>query len=243
MAKIKNESLNFLTKSTSQKGFTLIELLIVLGILVILTALTLASLTRSQEQQVFSNNFDQVYSMINSARSLAIAGKGQFDYVDYDNDGCKNTGSVPLGATCTVPDYVTPLNYGVYFNNTSGGARNITVFADMNLPNAGATGHKQQYDIGTDYALGADLDLNNLVIPSGIALEIQDDSSVAALPAGSAGAIFFSPNYADMNVFGLNPNPYLLIRLKDKTNVNICKQIRIHKFAGIAEVESCSVPY
>jgi prepilin-type N-terminal cleavage/methylation domain-containing protein len=234
---MKNISLKVLTKKSAQSGFTLIELLIVLGIVVIMTAVTLGSLTRSQDQQIFNNSFEKLYSLINTARSLSISGKGQLDYTDFDNDGCKDTGAPPPGATCSVPDYVTPANYGVQFNEHT--APNVILFADINPPTSGATGQKGVYNSGSSYATGDDLDLDSLTLPTGITLEIRVDTG-----SEINGTIFFSPNYADIT-FDSNMNghikPYLLLRLKQ--GANICKQIRIHKLAGIPEVESCTVPY
>lgn len=236
---MKNKSWNFFSKEKAQSGFTLIELLIVVAIVVIMTAITLGSLTRSQEQQVFNNSFEKLYSLINTARSLAISGKGQLDYTDYDNDGCKDTGIITkVGATCTVPDYVTPANYGINFNIAT--APNVVLFADMNPPTSGTiSGQKGVYNQGTNYIEGQDLDLDSMTLPAGIVLVIKGKTTTPG-----SGSIFFSPNYADITfdppVLGTDVDPYLLLQLWQGT---ICRQIRIHKLAGIPEVESCTVPY
>lgn len=229
---MKNKSGNFLSKEKAQDGFTLIELLIVVAIVVIIAAVTLGSLTRSQDQQIFNNSFEKLYSLINTARSLSISGKGQLDYTDFDNDGCRDT--VTAVPPCPVPDYVTPANYGVQFN-TSG--KNVVLFADMNPPTTGAVnGAKGVYNPGTDYATGYDLDLDSMTLPTDITMDIQDSTVAPLLATGSS---FFSPNYADLtsNNLNLTTKPYLVLRLNQ--GVSFCKQIRIHKLAGIPEVELC----
>ena len=233
---MKNKKRNFLSTNGTQAGFTLIELIIVVAIVVIISAVTLGSLTRSQDQQIFNNSFEKLYSLINTARSLSIAGKGQLDYTDFDNDGCRAAATtVPLCAA----DYVTPVNYAVQFSTST--SPNAVLFADMNIPSSGATGSKGNYNSGTSYATGDDLDLDSLTLPAGITMEIQDVTIFP--PSLSTTGIFYSPNYADITFSPVssNANPFLLLRLKQ--GAYICKQIRIHKLAGIPEVELCTGSY
>ena len=124
------------------KGFSLLELLIVMGILVIVFAISMTSLMMAQYTQIFNNNFTKVFSLISNARSQAITGKGQLDFTDFDHDG-------------SISDYVTPANYGVHFQTDS--SPQVTLFADINPPDSGSLGTKGRYDAGTTYNLGQDL--------------------------------------------------------------------------------------
>lgn len=213
-----------------KKGFTIIELIIVLAIIVIVIGVSFSSLTRSQSQQIFNNNFDKIVSLVSTARSLAITGKGQLDYTDFDNDKCNHNG-VMVGGTCTSPDYVTPANYGIYFNTTPG-AKNIILFADINPPLSGATGQKGAYNLGTSYTTGDDFELDSLTLPSNLTLEVIGSSSY------TTGSLFFSPNYADITFQTLVPNPFITIKLSE-SNPARCRQITIHKLAGVPEVKIC----
>jgi prepilin-type N-terminal cleavage/methylation domain-containing protein len=208
----------------TKTAFTLIELLIVLGIVVVVVGISFSSLTRSQSFQVFNNNFEKIFSLISNARSLAISGKGQLDYTDFDSD--------TLNHLSSPADYVTPANYGIRLNNTAG-STNITLFSDTNPPSSGG-GQKGVYNYGTNYVGGDDLDLETLKLPNTLSLEIEDASSIK-----NTGSMFFSPNYADISFDEIDANPFLVIRLKENAPGNLCRQIRIHKLAGIPEVQTC----
>lgn len=212
-------------KTKIKSGFTLIELLIVLGILVVVIGISFSSLTRSQSFQVFNNNFEKIFSLIGNARSLAISGKGQLDYTDFDHD--------TLNHLSSPPDYVTPANYGIRLINTAG-SKNVILFSDINPPTSGG-GQKGVYNQGTNYTAGDDLDLESLSLPGTMNIEIEDASGIK-----NSGSVFFTPNYADISFDGLNASPFLVIRLKEVAPGNLCKQIRIHKLAGIPEVQTCS---
>lgn len=212
-----------------KKAFTLIELIIVMAIIVIVVGISFTSLTRSQSQQVFNNNFDKIVSIFSNARSLAITGKGQLDYTDFDNDGCNNSAVTP-GASCTAPDYVIPAGYGVNFDT---GAKKVLLFADMNPPLGQAAGKRGAYNSGTAYTTGDDLILDTLSLPPNLTLEV---SGVAVFPQGS---IFFSPNYADVSFENLVANPFITIKLRG-TKPDRCRQIKVHKLAGVPEIDFCS---
>lgn len=212
-------------KTKIKLGFTLIELLIVLGILVVVIGISFSSLTRSQSVQVFNNNFEKIFSLAGNARSLAISGKGQLDYTDYDTDTFNHLSSPS--------DYVTPANYGIRLDRNAG-SKNVILFADINPPTSGG-GQKGIYNSGTNYIGGDDLVLDSLTLPDNMNLEIEDAGGIKA-----NGTMFFSPNYADISFDGLNASPFLVIRLKETSPGNLCKQIRIHKLAGIPEVQVCS---
>ncbi|MCC6643505.1 prepilin-type N-terminal cleavage/methylation domain-containing protein [Candidatus Peregrinibacteria bacterium] len=220
-------------KQKTKKAFTLIELVIVMAVIVIVFGLSINSLTKSQDFQIFNNNFIKLQSLVNNARSQAITGKGQLDFTDYDNDKCNNGGAMS-GGSCTAPDFVTPGNYGVRFDTASGSA-NVRLFADINPPVSGSiSGQKGRFDNGGNYVQGDDLVLDTLTLPSTIKLEVDDGA------AQTSGSIFYSPNYADISFENLSANPFLKIRLRESGGIAQCKQIKIHKLAGIPEVEACS---
>lgn len=219
------------------KAFTLVEILVVLAIIGIMTAIALNSLIISNRQQLFLNQFEEIFSAINNARSLAISGKGELDYIDYDQDGCNYTGAIP----CTNgADYVTPANYGVRFDST--GTGRIRVFADMQVPLSGATGQKLRYDNGGAYATGDDVVLRDIVVDSRFQLSAYYGNGTLTadtLPA----AIFYSPLYADIKFEGIavdENNPFFVVRLQEIGGVARCRQIKIHQLAGVPEVGACS---
>ncbi len=219
----------FSSRNREQKpAFTLIELVLVMGILVIVLGLSMSSLLQSQSAQIFNNNFSKLYSMVNTARSLAIAGKGQLDYTDYDRD-TKNHLSSP-------PDYVTPANYGVRFDTASGSA-NVRLFADIHPPLAVALGQAGAYDDGTNYPFGHDLVLDSYTFPSKTVLKIIDGNSLNP----TTGSFFFNMKYADIsfeNILTVT-TPFVRLQLTDQTT-GACRQIRIHQLAGIPEVGPCT---
>ena len=205
-----------------------------MAIIVIVVGISFTSLTRSQSQQIFNNNFDKIVSIFSNARSLAITGKGQLDYTDFDNDKCNNNGKM-MGGGCTSPDYVTPAFYGVNFNNTSAG-QNVVLFADMNTPASGATGRRGVYDnASTSYINGQDLILDALTLPPNLTLEVSGKD-----PIYPKGSIFFSPNYADVSFETLVANPFITIKLRG-TKPDRCRQIKVHKLAGVPEIDFCSL--
>lgn len=211
-------------KLKGKPGFTLMELLLVVMIVVIVVGLSMSSLLQSQSVQVFNNNFGKLFSIVNNARSQAITGKGQLDFTDYDRDGLKNIHS----------DYVTPANYGVRFDVS--GTPNVRLFADINPPLAGGTGQALRFDDGGVPTAGEDLILDSLDLPSTVTLTVKDGDSITPV----SSSIFYSPNYADIEYENLTmgASPFLRIQLTD-TLTTACKQIKIHKLAGIPEVGQC----
>lgn len=206
----------------------MIELVIVTAIIIIVLALSFSALLQSQSFQVYNNTFIKLYSLVNNARSQAISGKGQMDFTNFDND----TSST---------DFVTPANYGVFFNTgtVTSLKPNAALFADINPPAAGSFSAKGQFDPGTQYNLGNDLILDRLILPKTMSLEIKDGEGNTPVES----SIFFSPNYADIAYENLifNTSPFLTISLTDNS-LGICRQIIIHKLAGIPEVSLCSTP-
>lgn len=210
-----------------RQGFTLIELVIVMGILVIVLGLSMSSMLQSQSFQVFNNNFGKLMSLVSNARSQAITGKGQLDYTDFDGDGIYN-------------DYVTPANYGVRFDTAPvAGTPNVRLFSDTNPLKSGVGGKKGQFDDGGVYAQGDDVVLDSLTLPNNTVLEVIDGASLANTPTESS--IFFSMKYADITYESLvtSPSPFITIQLTEQ-NISACRQIQIHKLAGIPEVGPCT---
>ncbi len=122
-------------KYGDKSAYTLAELLLVMMLIVMLSSVAIGSILRTQATFQFNAATQAVFSIVREARSFAVTGKAQIDYTDYDGDGCRGGTGYPgyehLG-TCTLaldtPDYVTPANYGVYFD---AGNKKLTMFADM----------------------------------------------------------------------------------------------------------------
>lgn len=212
--------------SNQRPAFTLIELVIVMGILAIVLGLSMSSMLQSQYVQVFNNNFSKLFSLVNNARSQAITGKGQLDYTDFDGDGIFSPAI----------DYVTPANYGVRFD-TAAGSPNVRFFSDTNPTPSGGLGAKGRFDAGTNYSQGHDLVLDSLTLPAKTVLKVIDGNGNT--PAN--GSIFYSMKYADISyeTFSVSNTPFLRIQLTDQ-NTSACRQIQIHKLAGIPEVGPCT---
>ena len=220
------------------QGYSLAEILIVVTIIIIVSAIGFGSLIRSQNQQLFNNRFQKIISLISNARSLAITGKGQLDYTDFDHDLCNDQGAILPDGTCNSADFVTPANYGVYFDSANPGNDKVVLFGDINPPDgAVVTQKKDQYDVGGVYKNGDDLNLDTLNVDKNFCVILDDGS---ATPIKNSGAIFFSPNYADIKFENFVASPFLKIRLRDKGPTNQCKEIKIHKLAGIPEVGPCA---
>lgn len=226
---IKNLNKYKYLKNKQKEAFTLVELIIVMAILVVVFGIALGSVNQSQSLQIFNNNFDKIMSMIGTMRSQAITGKGQLDYVDFDNDNCNESG----GDNCDGPDYVIPAHYGVYFDTANG---TITTFADMNVPKSGAVGKVGKFDENGSYKTGKDLVLEMRNLPENYQLIIFDNDENAPF---TKGGIFFTPNYADISFEDFTASPFLNIKLMD-TKANRCRMITIHKLAGIPEVKFCN---
>lgn len=215
-------------------GFTLVELLIVMTIIVVVAGLALSSIGSTTSLQVFNNNFEKIVSLLNNARSMAITGKGQLDYTDFDNDGCTDSSIIP-GSTCSYPDYVTPANYGVHFDTASAN-QSVSLFADINPPASGATGAKGRFDTSGTYASGKDAVLGDiLTLPSNFTLEVSDGGTgvISTNPN-----IFYSPDYADISLENVTATPFLYIKLQ-YPQYSYCRLISIHKLAGVPEVKAC----
>ncbi len=229
-------------KENFQYGFTLAEILLVLAIIMILAVMSLTTLVNSQQTQVFNNQFEKVFSMINNARSYAISGRGQLDYVDSDNDNvCKDVAC----SDKVTDDYVAPVSYGVVFkpDGDDGDPPSIMLFANMHAPEDQKTREKQfdRVSNDTDLATGHDLVLETFVLNSQYELEL--DPSVDS--GENNGVIFYSPLYVDISFSNLKIGPaageekFLVVRLKESEGAQRCRQIKIHYLTGIPEVEQC----
>ncbi len=240
--------------SSNRSGFTLVEMIVVLALTLFLFVVALKAVTGSTSQLNFANTHEQVLDLVNQARSLAISGKAQPDYTDFDNDGCTDLANNPLQnvampCTAALPDMVTPAHYGVHFHISSDPLNpydTVTLFVDNHaLASGGGSGNGKEgvfdaADLSSlpgDYWLGKDIVLQQLTIPSGLHL--------FNLP-GNAGnvtdtSIFYSPIFADMAFdVPLQQNQFFTFGLQ-QTAGGISRQrcTRIQLLAGIPENAAC----
>ncbi len=238
--------LQFLSTIRSTRGaYTLVEVMIVIAVLGVLFTASMTSLNSSRDTQDYNNNFDQLLSMLNNARSMAISAKGQTDYVDADGDGDKT-------------DLVTPANYGVRFEQNS--PSKIILFADNNTNSSSdADAKKKVYDFNSSNCNtpenGCDFILKEYTFDKKYELKVykgdvngqlhQVSSTITAIDGFPS--IFYSPLYADIAVEGANIGlddldfPFLIIRFQESSGPKRCRQIKIHFLAGNPEVSACTV--
>ncbi len=118
----------------AKRAFTLVEIMIVLGMVVILVGVSLNSLVQAQRTQRFLNQFEEVYSMVNNARTNAISAMGQ-----PDGGG----------------GFETPAHYGVRLNPVGS---TVEIFADLKSTTVEGKYDEgdpilREVDISTDYEL------------------------------------------------------------------------------------------
>ncbi len=225
-------------------GFTLAELILVVALTLFLLTVTVQGFVNSASQFTFSNASERVQEMIRSARSLAISGKAQLDYTDFDKDGCFDDSSLNVSPcdSSAPPDYVTPANYGINFSKTTPGGVDtytVTLFADLHANPSCASGCGQEgvYDSGSglaDYRNGKDVILDQYVLPNGI---------VFAFPGtgNNDATIFYSPIFADASFkVGTSPvlpeDPFFTFGVSQMQGTILRKRCyEIHKLAGISE--------
>ena len=209
-------------------AFTLIEMILVVALTMFLLVVTAQSFVNSASQFSFSNAAEKVQELIRQARSLAISGKAQIDYTDYNNDTCKDKAHSTSecqtkNASTGGDDYVTPAHYGVNFDKTNA---TITLFADNHSP----TATEGKYNPGTNYANGDDIVLETYPVPSGMQLIIPGNASSAT--------IFFSPIFADVSSDpATSPtDPFFRFGISAKFGDIVRKRCsQIHMLAGISE--------
>ncbi len=230
-------------------GFTLAEMILVIALTLFLMTVTAQGFANSASQFSFVNVDQRVQDMILSARSLAISGKAQIDYTDFDKDGCKDAVTTP-SLPCLGDDYVTPANYGVDFRDTADVSGNhtytVTEFADNHVPNPCAAppcGLEGQFDYKptptlADYQHGYDIQLDQYVLTPGTKLIIPGGPAAASTTVEST--ILFSPIFADAS---FNPplspadDPFFKFGVSQSSGTTMIRKrcYQIHKLAGISD--------
>lgn len=230
-----------MARSKSRKAFTLAEILIVIALIILITTITLNGMVNSQKLFIFTNAYEHVMAMVREARSLALTGKAQPDYTDYDNDGCYEKGHQPVAVPpCPADgDFVTPAHYGVYFDMTPD-ANKVVLFWDVHKLDNNPEGVYVKPD--STKPLGeTDVNLEVIDLPKELQLVTSPEEN------GSGVAIFYSPVFADASFDpALDPvqNQKFFIFGVQETGANARKRCsKIHPLAGIPEsttTEECS---
>lgn len=204
-------------------GYTLAELLVVMGILLMLFAMALQGLVNPQRSFAFNNAYQKVIDMVRQARSLAVTAKAQFDYTDYDNDGCKDK----VENQCAEADLVTPAHYGIYFDTAT---EKMMLFADLHVEGGNSEGVFVT-SVGMkpgERKIGNDLILDEYTLPANFDF---------VLPAANndAGIIFYNPVYAD-TIFDKTPDAHTMIfGVKENGGNGLKRCSKIQAVSGIPE--------
>ena len=219
-------------KKQTYEGFSLAEMILVITLTVFLMVVTVQSFGNSTTQFAFGNDNEKVLTMINFARSLAISGKAQLDYTDYNKDGCKDTVVLPA---CSEADYVTPANYGVNFNTTT---NTVTLFADTHTGSdpADKEGKFDPCTGAVDYSKGCDIILDTYTLTASQLVLFPP----AITPAVTSATVFYSPIFADITFDQTLPkDPFFTFELLQSGNTPRTRCVQIHKVAGIPEPLTC----
>ncbi len=237
------------------EAYTLIEIVIVLALTLFLLTATMQSVFGTTQQFAFNNAYGQIDTLVRTARSLAVTGKAQLDYVNYDLDGCDANGPTDLivpPETCPAGgDYVTPANYGVYFEHhvlaDPATPDRVVLFADMHTKPGGAVTtsncKENQFDdpaiASNSTADGCDIVLDSFAVaPSNILL----NGFTRANGCGGdllCATIFYSPIFADFSAkpaLDIKTNAFFIFgvsQIVGTLNRTHCE--KIHVFAGIPE--------
>jgi len=226
-------------KNKMRPGFTLTEMILVVALTLFLLTVTVQGFVNSASQFSYTNVVERIESLFRTARSLAISGKAQIDYIDFDKDECMDAASTP-SAPCSGDDYVTPAHYGVNLNKTTDvmgvDTYTMTLFADNHstvTPGEGA------YNPGTgDYSAGNDIILEQFVIPKGMLLIIPQANGSTTPGSGTNATIFFSPVFADISSDIIIPpaTPFFRFGASQLSGTILRKRCsQIHLLAGISE--------
>lgn len=216
----------------SKLGYTLVEMVIVVGILIMLLSATIRGLINSQRAFIFNNAVTQVSTIVREARSLAVTGKAQIDYTDYDRD--------EAGPNPDSDDSVTPANYGIFFeNNPVGKPDRIILFADINKGESVAQPEGGKYEAppnGTNFGVfveGRDVKLAQF--------EINKSLDLVLNPPGTT-TVLFSPIFADTTFYPpLGPSDVFFVFGVKEINGDQRKTcFKIHSVAGVPEVAETS---
>lgn len=215
-------------------GFSLAEMILVVALTLFLLTVTVQGFVNSASQFSFSNVAEKAQDVIRSARSLAISGKAQIDYMDFDQDGCKDKVTTP---SCPADDYVTPAHYGVNLKKvTVAGVDTftMTLFADNHSATASDEGKYNPPAAfpGTvgEFQSGKDILLDQFTFPSGIKLIIPG--------GGTSATVFFSPIFADLSsdISIMAGDPFFRFGLSQLQGTILRKRCtQIHILAGISE--------
>lgn len=226
----------------ARPGFTLPEMILVVALTLFLLTVTVQGFVNSASQFSFANTAEKIEEMVRTARSLAISGKAQIDYIDFDKDTCvdkasSSPGCITQNSGTGGDDYVTPAHYGVNFAS-SGGTYTVTMFADNHSTTLGDEG---KFNVGTgvtDYQAGKDIVLDKFVLPPGIQLIIPMPDGTTAPGNGTSATIFFLPVFADVST-DLNipvSSPFFRFGSAQSQGTIIRKRCsQIHLLAGISE--------
>ena len=174
-------------KKTKKPAFTLVELVIVMVITMFLITMVLQSAFGSTAQLKFINSSNKVVDLIRQARSLAISGKAQPDYTDFNNDNNKN-------------DLVTPAGYGVYFvhyDDNSDNTDKIVLFVDNH--SKAPSGAEGAYNNNGMPDFGNDVILEVFSLPKGI--QFMKDAATTdnfGLPGNNGATVTYTPIFADV---------------------------------------------
>jgi type II secretory pathway pseudopilin PulG len=216
----------------SLEGFTLIEIIIVIALTLLLLTATLQTIIGSTAQLTFINNTEKVLDLFRQARSLAIAGKAQLDYTDFDKDNVNDT-SLNGG-----PDYVTPAHYGVHFHHADSPLTpdTVTLFID-NHEVTGENPKEGRFDKSPtndalNYRKGYDIILEEYALPPEIRFINLPENDVTLFYSTLLADISFDPLLSDNTAFfsfGLEQ--------KSGSAITAMRQrcFQMHKLAGIAE--------
>lgn len=211
--------------NNSRPGYTLAEMLIVVGILIMLLASAIRGLINSQSAFIFNNAVTQVALLVREARSLAITGKAQVDYTDYDRD--------EMAANPDSDDTVTPANYGVFFeDNAMGTPDKLVLFVDIHKGESAVQPEAGTYNAAPAtfgaFEEGKDVKLAEF--------EINGDLNLVLEPMGT-DTVLFSPIFADTTFdSALGPGDDFFIFGVEEIDGFLRKRcFKIHPIAGVPE--------
>lgn len=235
----------------TKEGFTLIEIILVVTLTVFLFLATMQSVIGSSQQLRFVNAYQKVLDLVRQARSLAVSGKAQLDYTDYDQDGVNDT--TANGG----PDYVTPAHYGVYFEQAPGvngqTTDQVILFADLHppvIPPLGPPCKEGQYDpanmnLNGPNGFGCDVILETYTLPVGVQLKGVSGSPYCVTTLSTCAVLFYSPIFADASFdppLHPLPSPQFFVFGVDQGNGQRKHCEKIHAASGIPEVMNLNDP-
>ena len=225
-------------KNKVHHGFTLIELIIVMTLTMVLMSMAVQGFFSSSAQFSFSNEAEKIQAMIRTARSLAISGKAQPDYTDFNNNQCLDAGN-QLNDPGDCSEFVTPAHYGVVFIKNPD-ANEVAIFVDNHSKNALAEGYYADGENITGYRGGDDILLDTYFLPKGMQLIIPqiDGTTEPGADSGNTSSVLFSPIFADVSTDPKFPpsKPFFTFGITQKQGGIVRKRCwQIHLMAGVSE--------